>query len=133
MISPSLFIFFPFTSLDEASKLDQGTANTTVAFRAVSENETRYFRVDMATSVKCHTIYGYSKRHKIRVGTYVMVNVNGVKVDSDERCSLGEVVTDSMKMRAGVLLDRGYKTGEGSDVPQLSVHDNNNGIGFLNG
>ncbi|KAK8640352.1 hypothetical protein V6N13_008108 [Hibiscus sabdariffa] len=58
MISPSLFIFFPFTSLDEASKLDQGTANTTVAFRAVSENETRYFRVDMATSVKCHTIYG---------------------------------------------------------------------------
>ncbi|KAK8695850.1 hypothetical protein V6N13_000996 [Hibiscus sabdariffa] len=30
-------------------------------------------------------------------------------------------------------LESGYKTGDGSDVPQLSVHDNNNGIDFLNG
>ncbi|KAK8542686.1 hypothetical protein V6N13_136757 [Hibiscus sabdariffa] len=65
----------------KASKLGQGTANTTVAFRAVSENGTGYFRVDMATAVKFKTIYGYSKRHRIRVGADVVVNASGVKVD----------------------------------------------------
>ncbi|KAK8519895.1 hypothetical protein V6N12_003861 [Hibiscus sabdariffa] len=35
----------------------------------------------MATAVKFKTIYGYSKRHRIRVGADVVVNASGVKVD----------------------------------------------------
>ncbi|KAB2049128.1 hypothetical protein ERO13_A13G141050v2 [Gossypium hirsutum] len=65
----------------KATKPGQGTANTTVALRAVSENGTGVFRVDMATAVKFKTLYGYSKRHKIRIGADVVVNASGVKVD----------------------------------------------------
>ncbi|MBA0820390.1 hypothetical protein Gohar_022191 [Gossypium harknessii] len=65
----------------KATKPGQGTANTTVALRAVSENGTGVFRVDMATAVKFKTLYGYSKRHQIRIGADVVVNASGVKVD----------------------------------------------------
>ncbi|KAH1032611.1 hypothetical protein J1N35_044785 [Gossypium stocksii] len=65
----------------KATKPGQGTANTTVALRAVSENRTGVFRVDMVTAVKFKTFYGYSKRHKIRIGADVVVNASGDKVD----------------------------------------------------
>ncbi|KAE8679123.1 Multidrug/pheromone exporter, MDR family, ABC transporter family [Hibiscus syriacus] len=64
----------------KASKLGQGIANMTVALPAISENGKGVFRVQMATAVKFKTIYGYSKRHRIRVGADVVVNASGVKV-----------------------------------------------------
>ncbi|XVE50546.1 hypothetical protein DITRI_Ditri01bG0171500 [Diplodiscus trichospermus] len=65
----------------KAKKLGQGTANTTVALGAVSQNGTGVFRVDMATAVKFKIIFWYTKKHKIRVGADVVVNASGVKVD----------------------------------------------------
>ncbi|GMI85287.1 non race-specific disease resistance 1 [Hibiscus trionum] len=65
----------------KASKLGQGIANMTVALRAVSDNGTGVFRVDMATAVKFKTLLQYSKRHRIRVEADVVVNASGVKVD----------------------------------------------------
>ncbi|XP_022717939.1 protein NDR1-like [Durio zibethinus] len=65
----------------KATKPGQGTANTTVALRAVSENGTGVFWVDMATSVKFKIMFWYTKKHKIRVGGDVVVNASGVKVD----------------------------------------------------
>ncbi|EOY12564.1 Non-race specific disease resistance protein 1-like protein b, putative [Theobroma cacao] len=64
----------------KATKQSQGTANTTVALRAVSENGTGVFRVDMSTAVKFKIIFWYTKKHKIRVGADVLVNASGVKV-----------------------------------------------------
>ncbi|KAE8706542.1 Multidrug/pheromone exporter, MDR family, ABC transporter family [Hibiscus syriacus] len=67
--------------MKKASKLGRGTANMSVVLPATSENGTGVFRVQMATAVKFRTIYGYSKRHRIRVGADVVVNASGVKVD----------------------------------------------------
>ncbi|XVF03974.1 hypothetical protein REPUB_Repub05bG0040300 [Reevesia pubescens] len=65
----------------KATKHGQGTANTSVALRAVFENGTGILRVDMTTSVKFKIIFWYTKKHKIRVGADVVVNASGVKID----------------------------------------------------
>ena len=64
----------------KATKPGHGIANTTVALKAVSDNGTGVFRVEMVTSVKFKIIFWYTKRHKIRVGADVVVNASGVKV-----------------------------------------------------
>ncbi|XVF03973.1 hypothetical protein REPUB_Repub05bG0040200 [Reevesia pubescens] len=65
----------------KATKPGQGTANTTLALRAVAENGTGVFRVDMATSVKFKILFWYTKKHKIRVGADIVVNASGVQAD----------------------------------------------------
>ncbi|XP_022716947.1 protein NDR1-like [Durio zibethinus] len=65
----------------KATKPHQGTGNTSVALKAVAENGTGIFRVDVATSVKFKIMFWYTKKHKIRVGADVMVNASGVKVN----------------------------------------------------
>ncbi|XVF34082.1 hypothetical protein REPUB_Repub18cG0026400 [Reevesia pubescens] len=65
----------------KATKPCNGTVNTSVALRAVFQNGTGVFRVDMATAVKFKIMFWYTKKHNIRVGADVVVNASGVKVE----------------------------------------------------
>ncbi|OMO80553.1 hypothetical protein CCACVL1_12896 [Corchorus capsularis] len=65
----------------KATKPGNTTASTAVALKAVSENGTGVFRVDLETAVKFKIMFWYTKKQRIRVGGEVMVNASGIKVD----------------------------------------------------
>ncbi|XP_044462081.1 protein NDR1-like [Mangifera indica] len=64
-----------------AKKDDSVDVDKEVAKRAVLDNGTALFRVDLATAVRFRGIFGTTKRHRIMAGADVEVNDRGTRVD----------------------------------------------------